>query len=97
MWEAIHGPILSGRFVLHTCDNPPCVNPAHLYLGSQADNARDRSVRARARAKLTASQVKLIREAYGTGWGITALAQDFDVSPATIHAIVNRTAWKHVE
>jgi hypothetical protein len=42
-WEVAHGPAPQGMIVMHTiCDNPPCCNPAHLTLGTQADNARDR-------------------------------------------------------
>lgn len=47
-YALIEGPVRDDIDVLHTCDNPPCCNPAHLYLGTQADNNRDRTVRGRA-------------------------------------------------
>jgi endogenous inhibitor of DNA gyrase (YacG/DUF329 family) len=44
-WELVYAKIPKGLMVLHTCDNPPCVNPLHLYLGSDVENARDRMYR----------------------------------------------------
>lgn len=46
-WRLVHGPIPKGMFVLHTCDNPKCVNTNHLYLGTKKDNAQDRERRGR--------------------------------------------------
>ncbi len=48
-WECTNGPIPDGLFCLHRCDNPPCCNPAHLFLGTQADNNRDRHSKGRSR------------------------------------------------
>lgn len=47
-WEFTNGYIPDGLFVLHKCDNPPCVNPDHLFLGTQVDNIRDRDNKGRA-------------------------------------------------
>lgn len=48
MWIALHGSPATGEFVLHRCDNPCCVNPSHLFLGSQNDNMQDKSQKGRA-------------------------------------------------
>lgn len=96
MWEAVHGPILGSAAVLHHCDNPPCVRPDHLYLGTLADNARDRDVRARTKSRLTAEQVRLARTAYADGWTNARLARQFGVSDATMHAVVKGRSWRHV-
>ncbi len=47
MWDHTYGPIPNGKIVCHTCDNPPCCRPSHLFLGTHADNARDRDQKGR--------------------------------------------------
>lgn len=83
--------------VLHSCDNPPCVNPAHLREGTNADNMRDMAVRERSRTtKLTASQVVEIRRLAEAGVSQRRLAREFGVRQGNIHAIVSRATWRHV-
>lgn len=55
------GDIPNGLVVRHTCDNPACINPSHLVLGTDADNARDKALRNRSAVKVTARQVRDIR------------------------------------
>lgn len=96
-FELHHRPLSDDEIVCHTCDNPPCVNPAHLYAGSHADNARDRSERGRnprGNVKLTPEQVNEIRLLYAAGeCGQRSLAAKFGVTRGAITAIVNGRTW----
>ena len=96
-YELANGAIPDGMCVLHRCDNPPCVNPAHLYLGTIADNNRDAKAKGRTalgerngQAKLTDEQVREIRRIHGSG-GVTqrSLARKFGVQFMQISRIVN--------
>jgi hypothetical protein len=86
----------------HTCDNPGCCNPAHLFLGTNADNVADKVAKGRAhglkgvnhgRVKLTEAQVHAIRASNATG---VALAAKYDITEATISRIRLRQRWKHI-
>ena len=112
---ALHHPLtidlLEGHreiCVCHRCDNPKCVNPAHLFLGSQGDNMRDRETKGRANrtiekgekhpsSKLTETQVREIRNKYANG-GISyqQLALEYGVSKAHIGYIISRKTWSHI-
>jgi hypothetical protein len=100
-----HGPIPAGLSTCHRCDNPPCVNPDHLFLGTQSDNARDmfakgRAIRshgvARANARLTDVAVRDIRTAAAYRGLIKNLAERYGVSTTTIRGIRMGKKWRHV-
>lgn len=105
-WELAFGKIPEGLCILHECDNPRCVNPSHLFLGTREDNNRDRSSKGRDGsakgernngAKITAKQVKTIREMYLTGeFSQLAIGKMFGISESEVGNIVNLITWKHV-
>jgi hypothetical protein len=86
-WTLAHGEIPKGMQVLHRCDNPPCVNPDHLFLGTHIDNMIDKASKGRARRKLTADQERFIG---GSVLKSTTLAMEFGVAERTIRNIRRR-------
>lgn len=97
------GVEVDGQLIRHSCDNPPCVNPAHLSVGTHADNSadmvsRDRQARGSRSgvSKLTEQQVTEIRTRAAVGELHQVLAADFGVSRPTISRVVNRKGWLHV-
>jgi hypothetical protein len=105
-WHLEHGEIPDGLNVLHSCDNPPCVRPLHLFLGTQLDNVKDCVQKrrngtaygeAKGNAKLTRGSVKKIRELYAKG-GVTqrALAKVYGVGKTVIWNVTTRRTWRCV-
>lgn len=94
-----HGPIPDGLCVLHRCDVPLCVNPAHLFLGTNADNVRDRNAKGRARgnAKLTVAAVRDIRSRFAEGASMVRLASEYGVDRAAIRDAITGATWAHVK
>ena len=101
-WMMKHGPIPEGLCVLHRCDNPPCVNVDHLFLGTRVDNNNDKMAKGRhvtspgernGSAKLTVEQVREIRASTATH---RVLAERYGISRTSISYIKNRVNWSVV-
>ena len=110
-WMIMRGNIPSGLFCCHHCDNPPCVNPKHLFLGTQNDNMVDAIKKERnnlsgiigrkgeknRQAKLTERDVLLIRDLYkNADYTKYKLSNIFSVSTQQIHWIVTNRRWTHI-
>jgi hypothetical protein len=81
--------------VLHRCDNPPCVNPHHLFLGTHTDNMLDSVAKSRMRHVLDWPEVREIRRLYATGnYTLLQLGNRFNVSFSMIGRIVRNEEWK---
>lgn len=96
-YELLKGPIPDGYQICHKCDIPLCVNPDHLYAGTQSSNMKDRSNRGRnpkgmksARRKLTIDEVHKIRSSRESQW---YLAKIYGVNQSTISRVINRETW----
>lgn len=100
-FEFAHGAIPEGLVVRHSCDNPSCVNPNHLEIGTMGDNNADKVTRGRqakgerhGRSKLTEATVRLIKAAEGSQRNI---AKTFEVSQSTVRAIKAGHSWSHIQ
>ena len=105
-WTIANGPIPEGMYVCHKCDNPPCCNPNHLFLGTQADNMRDAIEKGRTasrvgelntNSKLTAPDIKRIRILLEDGsLSHRQIGALFGVVPRTISHISTGAHWSHI-
>ena len=105
-YELHVGPIPEGMYACHTCDNPGCVNPYHLFAGTARDNQRDCIDKGRNRprrgednhySKLTAEDVIVIRKMAKEGKRQQDIAQRFGIAKQTVSCIVCRRSWAHIE
>jgi len=109
-WIIHFGPIPTGKQVLHRCDNPKCVNPDHLFLGTNLDNMTDKKNKGRCnnggggklkgelhgRHKLKDSDILEIRRRRSSGETYLSIAASFGVGITTIYKIINNQSWKHI-
>lgn len=102
-WMLFNGPIPDGLCVCHKCDNPSCVNPKHLFLGTPADNMKDKHRKGRSanqigeennNAKLTRHQVEFIKDLVSEGLSKTFVAKMFGVRTAAISKIIKGQRWR---
>lgn len=107
-YQTFVGEIPEGLFVLHRCDNPSCINPDHLFLGTHAENMADMRAKGRSvsdkrprgennvLAKLTEEAVRQIKQCLAEGQRNVDLAREFGVKPDTISNIKRGLSWAHV-
>lgn len=106
-WQEANGPIPTGMFVCHHCDNPPCCRPDHLFLGTPGDNMRDMAAKGRGKrtfrpgvehpaAKLDPERVREIRGRLARGETQQSIADVYGVALTTISAVALGRNWNWV-
>lgn len=100
-YEVHKGEIDAGLFVCHTCDNPPCINPDHLFVGTPKQNSADAVEKGRTkrraehgRAKLTEADVQKMRSMRERGMKYRDIAQQFPVAQGQVEKICRYESWK---
>lgn len=104
LWESLNGRIPEGMCLCHKCDNPPCVNPDHLFLGTRADNNKDMVNKGRqvkgcnnGKSKIDETDVKLIKFLLSLGNYQRVIADWFNVSDNVISDVKTGRCWSHVK
>jgi len=104
-WQLTYGPIPEGMEVCHKCDNPPCVRPDHLFVGTHADNMADCVAKGRHsatdgrhhNARLNADSVREIRRLRAAGVSGKEVATLFGVAETTVSQVFHRHLWPHIK
>lgn len=104
-WVIFFDEIPKNKCICHKCDNPPCCNPHHLFIGTLKDNSQDCINKNRRHdqrgekhhlAKLTEQDVIKIRKRRNTGEYLDSIANDFNVTKSMIWCIIANKNWKHI-
>lgn len=103
-YSLAHGPIPEGMCICHHCDNPVCVRPSHLFMGTNGDNIRDAFAKGKfdrrgeknANSKLCADDVHKIRQLYSIGIPQSMLTKAWGISHPHINRIVHNKCWRHI-
>ena len=104
IWKHRNGKIPKGMCICHQCDNPPCINPNHLFIGTQAKNIEDRESKGRGNTtrgedtglnKLSEEEVLQIRR-LGIYAKQTTIAKWFNISQTQVCRIIKKTRWAHI-
>lgn len=100
----VRGSVPPHLDVLHDCDNPSCVNPAHLHLGTRAQNNAERNLRGReargernGRARLSEAVVRVARKQLALGRSQSSVAADLGVHRKTVYQLASGLTWRHVQ
>ena len=92
-WLIHNGKIPEGKSVLHTCDVPLCVNPAHLYLGTEKENGWDRAVRSRMPSKITSKEALDI---FNSKISLMKTANKYRISKKSVLLIKQKKNWRWI-
>lgn len=104
-YSLIYGPIPEGMCVCHHCDNPGCVKPSHLFLGTQVENQRDSVAKGRGadhrgekngNSKLYENDVHEIRRLYSLGVKSALLSKMWRINQDHVTRLVSRKSWRHI-
>jgi hypothetical protein len=104
-WKLANGEIEKGLYVCHKCDNPACVNPKHLFLGTQNDNMKDMVAKGRGsdkhgennpKAKLSESDVYDIYRLHNAGFKKSEIAKKYKVSETAISYVLSGKSWSRL-
>ncbi len=107
-WQMVNGPIPENMCILHSCDNPPCVNPAHLRIGTRRENSMDMvnrnrhptllNAKSKIASKFTEKKILEIRDLKRKKpyLSYASIARTYKVTPTAISFIIRRHVWKNI-